>query len=227
MLYNSFLDLISKGGYTVLVLVLCSILSLKVIIEKAILFKGLSDKVLDDFKNKVHSSLQANDKKEALFYCKAYSFSWLFFNIKTPLTSVYKYVLENSSMPSEALTERAFARLDKEVIKMEKGLGILATLGSISPFIGLFGTVIGIIRSFEALALNEASGYLNVMAGIAEALVSTAAGLLVAVPAVMFYNYFMRKMKSSMPLLEESIHDLIYMLRKDEKEYRNASLQDR
>ena len=227
MLYNSLLDLFSKGGYTVLVLILCSILSLKVIIEKAVLFKGITDKVLDDFKAKINSSLQAGDKKEALFYCKAYSWNWLFFNIKTPLAPVYKYILEHAGMAEDLLLERSFAKLDKEVIKIEKGLGILATLGSISPFIGLFGTVIGIIRSFEALALNEASGYLNVMAGIAEALVSTAAGLLVAVPAVMFYNYFMRRIKSGMPTFEESIHDLVYALSKNEREVKNASLQDR
>ncbi|MGE5429798.1 MAG: MotA/TolQ/ExbB proton channel family protein [Syntrophomonadaceae bacterium] len=227
MLYNSLLDLLSKGGYTVLVLVLCSVLSLKVIIEKAVLFKGLSDKVIDDFKAKINTSLQAGDKKEALFYCKTYSFNWMFFNIKTPLAQVFKYILEHTGMSEDLLLERSFAKLDKEIIKMEKGLGILATLGSISPFIGLFGTVIGIIRSFEALALNEASGYLNVMSGIAEALVSTAAGLLVAVPAVMFYNYFMRKIKSSMPTFEEAIHDLVYALRKNDREVKNASLQDR
>ena len=99
----------------------------------------------------------------------------------------------------------AYTQLDKEIAKMEKGLGILATLGSISPFIGLFGTVVGIIKSFNALSVQDSSNYTMVMSGIADALIATAAGLLVAVPAVMFYNYFMKRLKLSMPLYDEAI----------------------
>ncbi|MGE5680897.1 MAG: hypothetical protein ACM34K_08465, partial [Bacillota bacterium] len=66
MLFNSFLDLLSKGGYTIFILLFCSILSLKVVIEKAIVFQGLKEKNLDDLRNKVMASLSSNDIKEAL-----------------------------------------------------------------------------------------------------------------------------------------------------------------
>lgn len=213
MIYTSLLDLLSKGGYTIFILLFCSILSLKVVIEKAILFQGLKEKNLEYFRNKILSALSSGDIKEALFTCKYTTTKWLFFNVKSPLSSVYTYILENYKLPKEELIDKAYRRMDRELVKLEKGLGILSTLGSVSPFIGLFGTVIGIIRSFQALSVNQASSYLGVMAGIAEALISTAAGLLVAVPSVMFYNYFIRRIKLNMPLMEEYITDLIGRLK--------------
>lgn len=222
MLYNSFFDLLTKGGYTILVLLFCSILSLKVVIEKAIVLQGIKDKYIDDLKNKVIASLAAGDAKETLYICKLTTWKWLFFTVKSPLANVFSYMIENRKLSKDDLTDGAFRRLDRELVVLEKGLGILSTLGAISPFIGLFGTVIGIIRSFQALSVNEASSYLGVMSGIAEALISTAAGLLVAVPAVMFYNYFIRKIKLNLPLMEEAISEVASKLKAANKESVNA-----
>ena len=83
-----------------------------------------------------------------------------------------------------------------ERLKMERGLAFLGTLGNNAPFIGLFGTVLGIIRSFRDLAANTIQGSSAVMAGIAEALIATAVGLLVALPAVAVYNAFQRAIKT-------------------------------
>ncbi len=74
--------------------------------------------------------------------------------------------------------------------EMKKGLGGLATIGSTAPFIGLFGTVVGIIHAFEGIAATGSGGVTVVSGGIAEALVATALGILVAIPAVMAFNYF-------------------------------------
>jgi len=84
---------------------------------------------------------------------------------------------------------------------LEKRLGFLGTLGANAPFIGLFGTVVGIIHAFKDLALTEGGGGPAVMSGIAEALVATAVGLLVAIPAVMAYNLFHRRLHA---ILERS-----------------------
>ncbi len=83
-----------------------------------------------------------------------------------------------------------------ERMRMERGLAFLGTLGNNAPFIGLFGTVLGIIRSFRDLSTNTIEGSSAVMAGIAEALVATAVGLLVALPAVAVFNYFQRHIKT-------------------------------
>jgi biopolymer transport protein ExbB len=81
----------------------------------------------------------------------------------------------------------------RERLRLERNLAFLATLGSNGPFIGLFGTVLGIIKAFHDLAGSQVGGASTVMAGISEALVTTAVGLLVAIPAVVAFNYFRRR----------------------------------
>ena len=90
-------------------------------------------------------------------------------------------------------------------ILLEKRLGILATFGNNAPFIGLFGTVLGIINAFHTLSKGDEFGINAVMGGISEALVATAAGLFVAIPSVISYNYFIRKIK--MLLLETEANE--------------------
>lgn len=98
--------------------------------------------------------------------------------------------------------ERLFrSAMAKEKLEMEKGLLVLATLGSNAPFIGLFGTVLGIIRAFAALS-DAQGGATSVMAGISQALYATAAGLFVAIPAVIAFNYFTQKLKVLLQMAE-------------------------
>ncbi len=89
--------------------------------------------------------------------------------------------------------------LSKHKLDLEKNLSFLGTVGSNAPFIGLFGTVLGIIKAFHDLGGKmESAGAQTISSGISEALVATAVGLLVAIPAVVFYNYFQRKIKTIM-----------------------------
>ncbi len=97
--------------------------------------------------------------------------------------------------PAAAEEEMSAATI-RERSQFERGLAYLGTLGNNAPFVGLFGTVLGIIRSFRDLAQNSAQGASAVMTGIAEALVATAVGLLVALPAVALFNTFQRYLKS-------------------------------
>jgi len=95
-----------------------------------------------------------------------------------------------------------------ERMQMEKGLLVLATVGSNAPFIGLFGTVLGIIRAFHDLSIDTGDASEAVMAGISEALVATAVGLLVAIPAVVLYNVLMKTVKSRLSRAD-SLMDLV------------------
>ncbi len=88
-------------------------------------------------------------------------------------------------------------------LALEKRLGILATFGNNAPFIGLFGTVLGIIEAFHALSTSNEFGIRVVMGGISEALVATALGLFVAIPSVIAYNFFVRKVKTILLIYEE------------------------
>ena len=99
----------------------------------------------------------------------------------------------------------SFALMERP--QLERSLNFLATVGSNAPFIGLLGTVLGIMRAFHDLAANTGAGNQAVMSGIAEALVSTAVGLIVAIPAVIAYNNFQRKVRSSLQSLE-AVRDL-------------------
>jgi biopolymer transport protein ExbB len=104
-----------------------------------------------------------------------------------------------------------------ERLKMERGLAFLGTLGNNAPFIGLFGTVLGIIRAFRDLAANTIEGSSAVMAGIAEALVATAVGLLVALPAVAVFNALQRYVRSQV-VASEAMTRIVLAHAKSRKE---------
>jgi biopolymer transport protein ExbB len=111
--------------------------------------------------------------------------------------AVARACLEQVDEGTAALEEHVKAAVEHERLRFERGLAFLGTLGANAPFVGLFGTVLGIIRSFHDLAANTAQGTQAVMAGIAEALVATGVGLLVALPAVAAYNAFARHVERS------------------------------
>jgi len=126
---------------------------------------------------------------------------------KTPYTDVINRVANNygSALEKRELAEKA---IEWHVSKLSKSLTIIATIASISPFIGLLGTVIGIMRAFRDLAQYAGAGPSVIANGIAEALVNTAAGLFVAIPAIIAYNYFtgqLNKFSSDMNWITEQI----------------------
>src|SRR5215468_5127653 len=108
--------------------------------------------------------------------------------------SVAKQVLENSHLAPEQVEEKMQIALSEQRLQLERNLGWLGTMGNTAPLIGLLGTVWGIMRAFHDMARTGSAGPSVVAAGIAEALFTTAAGLLVAVPAVMLFNHFVRRM---------------------------------
>jgi biopolymer transport protein ExbB/TolQ len=114
--------------------------------------------------------------------------------------------LERAELGARESMQRATAG---EIGRLEQGLTSLATLGNISPFVGLFGTVIGIMRSFEAISRTGSGGLASVSAGIAEALVATAAGLFVAIPAVVAYNHFVSRVKACTSEMDGAASELL------------------
>lgn len=110
--------------------------------------------------------------------------------------------------------ERTLARSGRqELKKAESKLAILATIGSISPFIGLFGTVVGIMTSFQQIGLQGNANLATVAPGIAEALLATALGLFAAIPAVMAFNMFQTRLRSLRGDLDNFCSDLLAVLR--------------
>jgi biopolymer transport protein ExbB/biopolymer transport protein TolQ len=125
---------------------------------------------------------------------------------------------ESSDIPGEEIeaSKRALERAEAIVhAELKRGLGGLATIGSTAPFVGLFGTVVGIINAFEGIARQKATGLGAVAGGISEALVTTAFGLFVAIPAVMMYNYFTNKVEAFDVEMDNSSSELIdYFLKR-------------
>ena len=112
--------------------------------------------------------------------------------------AVARACLEHASEGPATMEEHVAAVVESQRIRYERGLAFLGTLGANAPFIGLFGTVLGIVRAFHDLSTSAAMGSQAVMAGIAEALVATAVGLLVAIPAVATYNVLMRHVETAL-----------------------------
>lgn len=105
----------------------------------------------------------------------------------------------------------------------EKNLIVLGTLGNNVPFIGLFGTVLGVIKAFDDLKSKSAESESLVMAGIAEALVATAIGLLVAIPAVVAYNYFNRRLRVAMSGADECAHQILSLCYGDQPDAKEGA----
>ena len=102
--------------------------------------------------------------------------------------------------------------------KLKRGLSVLATIGSTAPFVGLFGTVVGILHAFDAIATQKIAGIGAVAGGISEALVTTAFGLLVAIPAVMAFNYFTGRVEAFDVEMDNSSSELVdYFIKQSHK----------
>ncbi|TGY90468.1 Tol-Pal system subunit TolQ [Marinicauda algicola] len=114
-----------------------------------------------------------------------------------------------------AVAKSAGAEANRELTKLESGLGILAIIGSTAPFVGLFGTVWGIMNSFRAIAASQDTNLAVVAPGIAEALFATALGLLAAIPAVMFFNALSSNLSKYAARLEGFVDDLSALASKE------------
>jgi biopolymer transport protein ExbB len=125
---------------------------------------------------------------------------------RAPAAAVAAAGLENYDRGNEAVAEAMASVKARLRIDLERNLGVLGTLGNNAPFIGLFGTVLGIIKAFADLSRNQAGGAAAVMSGISEALVATAVGLMVAIPAVISFNFFQGRVRKAMARVDAMAH---------------------
>lgn len=204
----SLFELLQQGGLTTLLLLVLSVGSLALAVVKALALRGVSETTADRLAETVLRRVREGDVRGALAATEDAPGGD---RRQTPLGAAFRAMFESPLDPGEALQQVGLARLDRETVRIEAGLGVLATLGAVAPFIGLFGTVVGVIRAFDALGTAPQAGgggFAPVMTGIAEALVATAAGLLVAVPAVILYNYFSRRIRRYASVAEAAIIEL-------------------
>ena len=187
-------DIIVKS--VIILLIACSVYSWAIIIDKFKLFKKINISS-EEFEEKFWKS-----KSAETFYNTLPS------NIVDPMTYLFKESMQGllKSKSKTNLVERMGGILElgieKQMSKIDKGFTFLATVGSTAPFIGLFGTVWGIMNSFQSIAISRNTSLAIVAPGIAEALFATALGLLAAIPAVVAYNKFNNDSKKYSQKLE-------------------------
>jgi biopolymer transport protein TolQ len=175
-------DIIVKS--VIIMLIACSIYSWAVIIEKIKLFKKINQST-EEFEAKFWNSKSAES-----FYNNLPA------NIQDPMALVFKDAMQNllkrksKTDLNSRMTTMLETGIEKQMSKINKGFTFLATVGSTAPFIGLFGTVWGIMNSFQSIAISRNTSLAIVAPGIAEALFATALGLLAAIPSVIAYNKF-------------------------------------
>ena len=187
-------DIIVKS--VIIILIAASIFSWAIIIEKIRLFKKINIST-EEFQDKFWKSKSAES-----FYNNIPK------NIEDPLAQIFRASMEaalktrSKSQLNERLSNMLQINIEKQMEKIEKSYTFLATVGSTAPFIGLFGTVWGIMNSFQSIAISRNTSLAIVAPGIAEALFATALGLLAAIPAVVAYNKFSSDSKKYFQKLE-------------------------
>jgi len=187
-------DIIVKS--VIIILIVSSIYSWAIIFEKMRLFKKINSSS-QDFENKFWKSKSAES-----FYNNLPT------NVEDPMTNVFKSSMQvllkskRSSTLDEKMSNMLEINIGQQMEKIEKKYTFLATVGSTAPFIGLFGTVWGIMNSFQSIAISRNTSLAIVAPGIAEALFATALGLLAAIPAVVAFNKFTSDSKKYSQKLE-------------------------
>ena len=180
------------GGIFMWVILLASISGLAVIIEKMYTFLSKEKKLSENEKNQLYKALRTGKKEEILKLCKdktdsvSKSVTKIVSNMDinfAKLDNSHRQVIEG--IISESILE--------QTTELEKGMSLLGTVVNAAPQLGLLGTVTGMIAAFSALTRNGTSTAKIVAGGISEALYTTAFGLIVAIPALVFYNYFNRR----------------------------------
>lgn len=192
-------------SFTLWILLGLSIIALTVAIERWWFYRKIkfNARTFMELLTKIQTAINQGKADEAIKYTDG---------LVGPIPDLVRTALTNKHRGKIELDELLTAARMEQRLVLERYLGVLGTLGNTSPFIGLFGTVVGIIRAFHDLAVSGSGGPAVVAAGISEALVATAAGLLVAIPSVMIYNFFMKKVKEMATIMEVSSIRLLVIL---------------
>ena len=180
------LDFFVKGGWLMIPLGICSILALAIIIEKFITLKIIESRS-EKFAERTGSVIKGNEDRKiekVLALCEMTSI---------PLARLLKAGLEKKGEKREEIKEAIQDAGSKEIPYLERHLKILGTITAIAPLIGLLGTVVGMIKAFNVIVMEGIGNPGALSGGIAVALYTTAFGLSIAIPSLVFYNYFMHR----------------------------------
>jgi len=201
-------QLVKVGGFTMVLLLAASVLSITIILERIISYYIKSRIKRKNFMLKVRHELKKGSLNTVTKLCK---------DTNTPFAQVVHAGLSFFDCSEKEISNNMERQIVIETTILERLTSVVGTIGSIAVYVGLFGTVLGIIRAFHDISASGSGGISVVINGISEALACTAAGLCVAVPAVIAYNYFMKKIDDfikDMELAASETMDLISAIKK-------------
>ena len=207
MILGQSLYQIFAGSIVMLLLLGCSIAALALIIERSLFFsrnRFNATKGLMELRN-IYKNPEVG---EALDYARS---------LKNPLGRLFTLILENYHLSMDELSDLAYGLILDERIRAERFLGGIGTLANVATLLGLLGTVTGLIRAFHNIAITGSGGPVVVSAGIAEALVTTAFGLFIGIPSLLFYNYFVKKSADIAMTLESTEEKLLVFLERTKR----------
>lgn len=180
-------QIFNLGGFTMYILLFCSVVSLGVILERLFAYYTRSVNKIK-FMDRVKAAMEKGDLDRAVKVCDDHSYA--------PVAAVVRSGLRKHGRGEKEISSAMEREIMVETVRLEQYTSVVGTIGNIAVYIGLFGTVLGIVRSFHNISQVGSGGISVVIGGVSEALVCTATGLLVAIPAVVAYNYFMRRVDS-------------------------------
>lgn len=179
---------------TMIVLAICSIITVGFAVERFLYFKSSSINT-KRFMTELANRMKSGNPRTALDYCA---------QSNSPVSRVMAQGIMHMNRSRDELNQRLDTAIDLESVEMERNIGVLGTMSNIAPLLGLFGTVIGIIRAFADIARTGSGGGAVVAMGVSEALMTTAAGIVVAVIATVCFNYYVRQIRTRTAMLEDA-----------------------
>jgi biopolymer transport protein ExbB len=205
----SILDMIQRGALATYPLIVFSVITVSIVFERLWSLRNLVSNTLRLSSGMV-PVLEKGEMAEALRTAQS--------QIQTPAGRIFSDVLARHASDSmEYLSDLTEEKRFEEVEALKGPLWVLGTVGASAPFIGLFGTVVGIIKAFHSMAMMGSGGFSVVAAGISEALVATSLGLAVAIISVIFYNYFqtrIERIEAALTIASNRVLDAIHLGRR-------------
>ena len=202
------IDYIVKGGWVMVPIIACSIFALAIIIER---FYSLTPNKIhpEDFVSKIKKLLTKDKINQAIAACNSNN---------SPIAIILEAGILKRSRYRDQIKEAIEHAGRQEAGKLQRYLTVLATIANITPLLGLLGTVIGMIKVFQVISVQGVGKPAALASGISEALITTAAGLIIAIPTVVFYNYFYKKTNNYILEMENSSIELLDILSENEEE---------
>ncbi len=224
-LWKFFLQIGYVGKTVLLILFFMSLQSWYIIIANFFRYKNFQD-ALEEINEKINKT---KDFPSLIKLVRNMENNLLVRSIKKIITffgEIYEYYFENEktshaldmdltiNLAEKELMQKSLIEKEQVLSQIDKGLGFLATVGNVAPFIGLFGTVWGIMKAFHDIGMKGSASLATVAPGIAEALINTAMGLFCAIPAVIAYNYYLLKKEKIATNLELTIKKIFLILQR-------------